>query len=807
MNRRECYPARYLTRLLIAGWICVMSLLPGLTFGQQHYVTLSGRVADEAGAALPQTTVYIKGSSFSATTDGNGRFSLRVPTGTHRIICSMVGYQQQVHELTIEGNHRLDVELVRDEHFRLSEVAVTGKSAITEVRESPFNVVALDAKSLYNSTLDLGKMLDRASGVKIRETGGVGSNMSISLNGFTGRHIKLFMDGVPMEGFGSAFQLNNIPVNVADRIEVYKGVVPIEFGADAMGGVINIVTNQSANSYLDVSYSYGSFNTHRTNVSVGHTTKGGFTFQLNAFQNYADNDYKVRTSVLDVQTGNFSWEEYWVRRFNDAYRNETVMAKVGFVNKPWADRLLLGITLGQERAEIQHSNLMKIVFGMRERNGTTVLPSLSYEKKNLFTDNLHVRLTANYNRNYNHNIDTAARQYNWFGDYRATRYLGESSYTLGKFYNDNVSTTANIAYDISEKHAFAFNNVITGYERKNADNVAVQDVYSAIDTMRRANLKNVLGVSYRYRHSAAWNTNLFGKHYYQRVVGPMDTSSVAGNTAYAERTESFSTTGYGVATTYFWDDFQFKASIEKAFRLPTDNELFGDEVLETGNTTLRAENSLNYNLGVNMNKTIRESHTVYVDVNGYYRDIKDYIQRLVEQRYGTAGYSNHGKVRNIGIDAEVRYYYQNRFMIGGNVTYQDMRNKERYASASGDRLSVTYNNRMRNVPYFFGNADAAYYVHNLWGEGNVLSLSYTFNFVDEFFLDWESLGNQHTKATLPQQVYHDFSMSYTLQGGRYNIAFEARNFTDAMLYDNFSLQKPGRSFALKLRYFLRKRNG
>ncbi|HWK57842.1 MAG TPA: TonB-dependent receptor [Parapedobacter sp.] len=803
----ECYVGWRLSHLLVVGWVCVVGLMPVLTHGQQHDVTLSGAVVNEAGDALPGATIYIKGSSFSATTAEDGGFHLRLPQGAHRIICSMVGYRQQVHVLTLERDQRLELVLVPAEDYRLDEVEVTGKSAITEVRESPFNVVALDAKSLYNSTLDLGKMLDRASGVKIRETGGVGSNMSISLNGFTGRHIKLFMDGVPMEGFGSAFQLNNIPVNVADRIEVYKGVVPIEFGADAMGGVINIVTNQSANSYLDVSYSYGSFNTHKTNISLGHTTRGGFTFQLNAFQNYSDNDYKVRTSVLDVQTGNFSWEEYWVRRFNDAYQNETVMAKVGFVGKPWADRLLLGITLGQERAEIQHSNLMKIVFGKRERSGTTVLPSLSYEKKDLFVDNLHVRLTANYNRNYNHNIDTAARQYNWFGDFRATRYLGESSYTLGEFYNDNVSTTANITYDINEKHAFAVNNVITGYERKNADNVAVQDVYSAIDTMRRANLKNVLGASYRYRHNAAWNTNLFGKHYYQRVVGPVDTSTVAGNTAYAERIESFGTTGYGVATTYFWDDFQFKASIEKAFRLPTDNELFGDEVLETGNTTLRAENSLNYNLGINMNKTIRDAHTLYVDVNGYYRDIKDYIQRLVEQRYGTAGYSNHGQVRNIGIDAEARYYYRNRFMVGGNVTYQDMRNKERYASSTGNRPSVTYDNRMRNVPYFFGNADAAYYVHDLWGNGNVLSLSYTFNFVGEFFLDWESLGNQNTKATLPQQIYHDFSMSYMLQGGRYNIAFEARNFTNTILYDNFSLQKPGRSFALKLRYFLRKRNG
>lgn len=146
-------------------------------------------------------------------------------------------------------------------------------------------------------------------------------------------------------------------------------------------------------------------------------------------------------------------------------------------------------------------------------------------------------------------------------------------------------------------------------------------------------------------------------------------------------------------------------------------------------------------------------------------------------------------------------------MVGGNVTYQDMRNKERYASSTGDRLSVTYNNRMRNVPYFFGNADAAYYVHDLGGKGNVLSLGYTFNFVGQFFLDWESLGSQSTKATLPQQVYHDFTMSYVMKDGRYNIAFEARNFTNSMLYDNFSLQKPGRSFSMKLRYFLLRRNG
>ena len=59
--------------------------------------------------------------------------------------------------------------------------------------------------------------------MKLRESGGVGSDMQLMLDGFSGKHVKIFIDGVPQEGVGSSFGLNNIPVNFADRIEVYKG--------------------------------------------------------------------------------------------------------------------------------------------------------------------------------------------------------------------------------------------------------------------------------------------------------------------------------------------------------------------------------------------------------------------------------------------------------------------------------------------------------------------------------------------------------------------------------------------------------
>src|SRR5690606_34862698 len=131
----------------------------------------------------------------------------------------------------------------------IDSVVVMGRTRVHEINRQAYNVTAIDATKLHNSTLDIGHAIDRVSGVRVRESGGVGSDMNISINGFTGKQIKIFIDGVPMEGFGSSFQLNNIPVNLAERVEIYRGVVPVWLGSDAMGGAINIVTKTRNRSY------------------------------------------------------------------------------------------------------------------------------------------------------------------------------------------------------------------------------------------------------------------------------------------------------------------------------------------------------------------------------------------------------------------------------------------------------------------------------------------------------------------------------------------------------------------------------
>jgi hypothetical protein len=111
---------------------------------------------------------------------------------------------------------------------------------------------------------------------------------------------------------------------------------------------------------------------------------------------------------------------------------------------------------------------------------------------------------------------------------------------------------------------------------------------------------------------------------------------------------------------------------------------------------------------------------------------------------------------------------------------------------------------MPNIPYFFGNADASVSFKDFGKKGNTLNVGTNLLFVHDFWLYWPSLGESagDSKYGIPLQLSPDINIVYSLKDGRYNIGLEAKNITDALLYDNFSLQKPSRGFYLNLRYFI-----
>lgn len=781
-------------------FLSFLLLLISISAFSQHKTMISGKVLSTEKTTVDFATVYLKGTNYGGTTNEEGIYHLQAPAGEYTLVVSAIGYKTVEKPVKLMRGERTKMNVViSPQATELDEVVVVS-NGVTRLKRSAFNAVALDTKALQNSTQNLSEALAQAPGMKIRESGGVGSDMQLMMDGFTGKHIKIFIDGVPQEGVGSSFGLNNIPVNYAERIEVYKGVVPVGFGTDAIGGVINIITKKNRNKwFLDASYSYGSFNTHKSYVNFGQTFRSGLTYEINVFQNYSDNNYYVDTPVKDFTTGAINKKKIeHVKRFHDTYHNEAVIGKIGFVDKKWADRLMFGFTYSHMYKDIQTGVRQEVVFGGKYRKGYSIMPSLDYRKRDFFVRGLDVVLTANYNKNMTNNVDTSSYEYNWRGEMRPLRMPGEQSYQNTRSDNNNWNGTLTANYRIGKAHTFTFNHVINAFRRSNQSLLNEDSEANAIPKETR---KNISGLSYRLMPTEHWNLSVFGKYYNQFIAGPVATSSAQDD--YIRTTNSVSAMGYGAAGTYFiLKSLQAKLSYEKAYRLPTNEEMFGDEDLETGDISLRPENSDNVNLNLSYNETFGK-HSVYVEGGLIYRNTKDYIQRNISDlsggKYG-ATYVNHGRVETKGYNISVRYGFANWVSVGGNFTQMNVRDNVKTVTSGTSQESLTYGARMPNLPYQFANSDVTFYWRNLWKKGNTLSVTYDNLYMHSFPLYSEAVGSE-SEFVVPTQFSHNLTLSYGIQNGRYNISFECRNLTNEKLYDNFSLQKAGRAFYGKVRVY------
>ena len=779
----------------------------------QEMTGISGKIISaEDRSAIDFADIYLKETTYGCITDEKGTFRLEAPKGTYTLAVAAIGYKTYEMAITLSGRDTtLRTIALKPARNQLDEVVVMSERK-SHVRQSAFNAVDLSVKEMHNSSRSLGEALSQLPGLKLRESGGVGSDAQLTLDGFSGKHVKVFIDGVPQEGAGTALDINNLPVNFAERIEVYKGVVPVGFGSDALGGVINIVTKKRRHGWsLDASYSYGSFNTHKSYVNFSHTLRNGLAYEINAFQNYSDNNYWIDNYITEFGDDGISENTdrskiYHVRRFNDRFHNEAVIGKFGVTGKSWADRLMLGLNYSHFYKEIQTGVYQYIVFGQKHRKGHSLVPSLEYSKRNLLTEGLDVMLNANYNHNTTMNIDTSSFKYNWLGDRKYTGSRGEQSYQDNQSLNTNFNATFTAEYRLKKAHTFTLNHVSSTFRRTTRSKVDGSQQLSDF-SIPKVTRKNITGLSYRLMPSKKWSVTAFGKYYNQYNRGPVSQSSDGvGN--YVEMSRTTNAFGYGAAGTWFIiKGLQVKLSYEKAYRLPTTDELFGDEDLEAGKTDLKPENSNNVNLNLGYSRHFGE-HYVNAEGTLIFRDTKDYIQRGLSTVSGMSYgfYENHGRVRTQGYNISARYGWSRWLSIGGTFSNINVRDHERYVAGNTLQESETYGQRMPNQPYMFASFDATFTWHDLLADGNTLTVAYDGYYQHAFPLYWEHFGDPASKSVVPDQLSHNLSISYSLQNGRYNISLECRNFTNEKLYDNFSLQKAGRAFYAKVRVFFGSRH-
>ncbi|WP_409151285.1 TonB-dependent receptor [Sphingobacterium sp. BS-2] len=780
--------------------------------------TITGKVHLLDGTPVSKATVRIEGTPIVCVSDDEGLYKLeQVPYGKQTILVTSIEIKSK--RLPIEVNkpsYDLHIHIDPRGEISLDEVRVQGNSVKREIETKGFAVNVIETKEASTRNIQTNELLDRTVGVRVRQSGGLGSEVQYNLNGMTGRSVGIFIDGIEISTYGSSFNLNNIPPSMIDRIEVYKGVLPAHLTGDLLGGAINIVLKKGTSSNnLSASVSYGSFNTTQSDISgLYRNSKTGFTTRVSGSFLNSDNDYEIWGKFSKyIEPNGVVRRNYRTKRFFDGYRALSGRFEFGFTDVKWADAFFLGYNISDSHKEIQHGQTMGTPYMGRTSDATANVLSLTYNKKNLFVPGLSLNTNAVHSFRSTNILDTIPWAYNWDGQIRLDlngdpiRRLdgaqqGKPAMTDIDRQVTNIRT--NLSYDILSGHRFSVNHVFYTVDRKDK-NLLIKDGNTGINSSNDL-AKNVVSFNYEAQtFSNKMTTNLFYKIYQQSIASKTFTGVIEnGQTKIVETVNKDNRVnyGYGLAASYkLFNRLILLASGERAVRMPVDVETFGspeDNVL--ANPGISPEISDNYNAGFRLGTYDFGDHRFSVGTNVFWRNTKDRImpranELINSQEIELTQYINLGLSQSLGFEGELTYAHKDKLTLLFNFSKFNSLFKQQFDPTSGQQMTY-YNKQIPNEPFYTMNGNVHYRLDNIIQKSSQLNLFYNIGYVAPFSTVWP----ESDWFVTPAQYAQNLGVSYVFPSKKIILALDVKNVFNAELYDNFGVQKPGRGFYLKLNY-------
>ncbi len=763
---------------------------------------ISGTITDINGDPLPGANVFIKGTSIGSVTDLNGFFEIHdVLQGKHEIQVSFIGYESKssIVEVQKGKNTQANITLIASKAV-LKEVAVTGKSKEQLKREEPIRVEVIDIEKFEDRATSISQRMNQVAGVKSLQTAGVGSETNIQINGLQGKSIRFFINDVPMDFMGRAFDMGLIPVDQVTDIEIYKGVLPVELGADALGGAVNIIRKRYKNTTANVSYQLESFNTHIVNSNLFYRKKDSKLFAEVKF-NYtiSDNDYPFEGAVLDAFTQ--TYDTLRVKRFHDGIMRCYGEAAVGFDNTRFADVFEISAAYFNYEKEVQTGIVLADPVG----------EAMNYEKSGIYTINykkavnkFDVCVFGAYGDIYTHSVDTSDNVYNWYGE--VTNPDNPNSYgeaggnkMLQSVYFDNYVGRVFLSYKLLPSHTLKFSYNFIDVHRIGEDPLGERDYVTGLDPLtvpaQYTRYVGGAGVSSFFLEKRLVN-NFTYKNYALRA----ELSGISSEGVDDEEVSRKNEQGIGNSIKFSFSDNTFvRLSGEHTLRIPSFIEYLGDNLYIKGNKALQPEKSNNANLGFYSN--INTKKTLWLDLNLFYRHVQDYVA-LRPLGFYYSRYVNTDDAKIKGVELSMKWNPIRTFQLNTSITYQDMRRiNAQYASLE--------NSRIPNVPYLFANVNAFKTFENAFHLPIDINVYGNYNYTEQYLLDplpttmEPKLFQKNIKETdeiIPTQHQVDLGATVRLKKHPLTINAEVVNLTNSKLYDKFRIQKPYRYYKMKISY-------
>ena len=765
----------------------LLLLLFSLSISAQNTAELIGTVTDKVThQPLIGADVYIKELNKGVSTDARGQYRLaHLPEGNYTVWFSFLGYQTFGKKISVKGQVRSDVSL-KEQAEEISGVTVSGKSIAHQKKEQSMPVTVIDMSNLRGTVSSVQDILLKTVGITLRTSGGVGSSSRISVRGLEGKRIGFFIDELPLGEQTDYIDINDIPIDMIDRIEIYKGVVPARFGGSSLGGAINIVIREYPDKYADLSYGYESYNTHKAQgVFKRNLKQRGLVFGIGGGYTSSDNNYTFDSPFQ---------EGLRITRNHDKY-HKLIIGGSFKAKKWWFDEVELEPVFVKTYKEIQG-----IEYDIREAHSQSLMTGLSnkLEKDNFLTEGLNLDMFNGLVLTKMNFIDKATRRYEWDGSSYPTpsRYGGEAGYNYPSDSDDKKLTfinKTNLEYILTERHSLNINSVFS------MANGTPKDDLKTLSLGKQVNFNSqmrswISGLTYDFRTlNDVFLNSLTVRHYMYTMHTQMAPLFVPGKYDVDVSKSDF---GVNNAMRYrFLPSLMGKLSAGYEVRIPSETELLGDGIAVIPSPDLLPERNLSANLGLLFDLTGKHPTNAQIEMNFFYM----YLQDMIRYTAGLIGaqYQNFGEMRTLGVEFEAKADILPSLYLYGNTTYQDLRDTRAYEPES-TVPNPTKNKRMPNIPYLMANAGLEFHRENLFGgTGQNTRLFADIAFVEEYYYDFEM--TQLQKRRIPRSTTIDIGFEHSFLNNKVFLSGKVRNITNEKTLSEFNRPLMGINGGVKLR--------
>ena len=214
--------------------------------------------------SIPFATVMILGTNRGAVSNEEGQFEFsKLDAGKYTLRVQVMGYKTQEKTITVSAEATSVVHFQMEEvSFTTDEVVVSANRNEVSRKAAPVVVNVMSAKlfETVNST-DLAKSLNFQSGLRVENNCQNCGFPQVRINGLEGPYSQILINSRPIiSALSGVYGLEQIPVNMIERVEVVRGGGSALFGANAVGGTINIITKDPINNSFQVASTMSNMN-------------------------------------------------------------------------------------------------------------------------------------------------------------------------------------------------------------------------------------------------------------------------------------------------------------------------------------------------------------------------------------------------------------------------------------------------------------------------------------------------------------------------------------------------------------------